>query len=212
MRLYLSSFRLGSASTELRRLAGRGVRAAVVANAIDASDPDVRAAGLRREVDDLEALGFQVEELDLRTVSPSQAQTVLGAYDLVWVRGGNVFVLRAMLARSGADNALVDLLEHDAVAFGGYSAGPCILGSTLRGLDAVDDPGAVMPTCGMEPIWDGLGVLDVPVVPHVDSPGHPETGPLTALARRLEAAGAPHLTLRDGQVLVVDGTDRRLVG
>ncbi|MFF7245245.1 hypothetical protein ACFZBU_15235 [Embleya sp. NPDC008237] len=48
-------------------------------------------------------------------------------------------------------------------------------------------------------------VLDHAVVPHIDSPGHPETELLAAVAADYRARGVPHRTLRDGQVLVIDG-------
>ena len=43
--------------------------------------------------------------------------------------------------------------------------------------------------------------LDV-IVPHVDSPGHPETERCNALADRFRAEGVPHRTLRDGEAIV----------
>jgi dipeptidase E len=58
----------------------------------------------------------------------------------------------------------------------------------------------------------GLGVLDRPVVPHVDSPTHPESEALDEVSRRFQAAGTPHLRLRDGQALVVEGDHSMLVG
>ncbi|SCF58745.1 dipeptidase E [Streptomyces sp. Ncost-T10-10d] len=62
-----------------------------------------------------------------------------------------------------------------------------------------------------EPVaWEGLGILDHAVVPHVDSPGHPETEALGVVAVNYRADGTPHLTLRDGQALVIDGEDTRI--
>jgi dipeptidase E len=52
-----------------------------------------------------------------------------------------------------------------------------------------------------------LNILDYVTVPHVDSPEHPETERCAALADRLRAEGVPHRTLRDGQAIVVDGSD-----
>ncbi|MFG2004847.1 hypothetical protein ACGFNU_37435 [Spirillospora sp. NPDC048911] len=48
-------------------------------------------------------------------------------------------------------------------------------------------------------------MIDRALVPHVDSPDHPESEILTAVAARYAAEGVPHHALRDGQVLVVDG-------
>jgi dipeptidase E len=60
-------------------------------------------------------------------------------------------------------------------------------------------------------IWDGLGVLDHAIVPHLDSPGHPETELLAQVADLYDHTGVPYLPLRDGQALVISGDDRELV-
>lgn len=58
---------------------------------------------------------------------------------------------------------------------------------------------------GADPIWDGLGILDYCVVPHVDSPGHPESEACDRLADHYRGTGVPFKPLRDGQVIVLDG-------
>lgn len=172
-------------------------RTALVTHALDGMPPAHRATGLARDVAELSAAGLAVTTVDLH--EPSAVESLAG-FDLVWVRGGNVFVLRRALADSGADQVLVDLLRRDAVVYGGYSAGPCVLSPDLEELRHVDDLGAVA-----EPITTGLGLLDRPFVPHVDSPGHPETAGCTEIARRYRERGQDHWALRDGEVLVVDG-------
>jgi dipeptidase E len=62
------------------------------------------------------------------------------------------------------------------------------------------------------PIWDGLGVLEYAIVPHVDSPGHPENRALEQVADEYRRTGTPHKTLRDGQVLLLDGVRSFLCG
>jgi dipeptidase E len=113
-------------------------------------------------------------------------------------------MLRYALARSGADTALTTLLHRNAVVYAGYSAGACVLAPSLRGLDYCDDPDVVPDIYGDPVGWEGLGILDHAVVPHVDSPGHPETEALGVVAANYRAHGTPHITLRDGQVLVID--------
>lgn len=60
-------------------------------------------------------------------------------------------------------------------------------------------------TAVAEPITTGLGLLDRPFVPHVNSPGHPETVACGEVAGLYRDRGQAHWALRDGQVLVVDG-------
>jgi dipeptidase E len=208
VRCYLSSFRMGYCTDELVRLAGIGARCAVIANACDAYADADRAEGVARECVALEELGLRPVELDLRTIAPDEAVAALGACDLVWVRGGNSFVLREVLRRSGADQAIRRLLADDAVAYGGYSAGVCVLAPSLEGLELVDDPSAAAEPGGRIR-WDGLGVLPYAVVPHYRSPGHPETRACDRLAAHYERRGIAHRTLSDGQVLVIDGAGER---
>jgi dipeptidase E len=130
---------------------------------------------------------------------------------LTWLRGGNVFMLRYALHRSGGDAVFRDLLAEDALVYAGYSAGACILSPSLRGLEAVDDADAVTRLYGAEPVWDGLALLDEAFVPHYRSPGHPETAAIEGVVARYRAEGTAYRTLHDGQALVVNGTDRIIV-
>jgi dipeptidase E len=207
VKLYLSSFRLGDAPERLVALLPPQGRVGVICNAIDGEDPAVRVDKVEAEVSWLTELGLHPEEIDLRDLAPDTAQARLAAYDGLWVRGGNVFVLRAALARSGADRVLPELIGSEQLVYAGYSAGPCVLAPSLRGLELCDDVSAV----DGEVLWDGLAVLDHAIVPHLDSPGHPETELLAGVAELYERTGVPHLKMRDGQVLVVDGERRELV-
>lgn len=203
MRLYLSSYRIGSHPDRLLRLTA-GRRVGLIANALDGLPAEVRDAGIRREVADLEPLGMQVTEIDVRD---PDACARLAAVDIVWVRGGNTFALRRALADAGGDEMLIDLIRRDAITYAGYSAGCCVLSPDLGGLERVDDLNAVA-----NPVLTGLGVLDRPFVPHVRSPGHPETAACDALADWYESTGQPHWVLRDGEVLIVDGDATELLG
>ena len=184
-------------------------RAAVIANSMD----DQEDRGIEREFDALAMLGIDAEELDLRDYydNPERIGADLARYQLVWVRGGNVFVLRKAMEKSGADKAIVDLLAKDAFVYGGYSAGPCVLAPSLRGLEHCDDASAVERLFGEPATFEGLGILDYAFVPHVDSPGHPESDALERVADRYRAEGVPFRALRDGQVLIIEGDDSRLL-
>ena len=200
MRLYLSSFRVGAQPQRLLALLGPGRRrCALIPNAVEG----VSAARLQRDVDELEAIGLEVTVVDL--LAPGAAGS-LASYDLVWVRGGNTFVLRRVLADSGADRALLGLLGADALVYGGYSAGGCVLSPDLGFVAAVDDIKAVA-----EPITTGLGLLDRPFVAHTASPGHSETEACDALSADLARRGVEHWALSDGDVLVVEGEDTQLL-
>lgn len=192
MRLYLSSFRLGDHPEYLTALVGDDSRRTVViANAMDDAPDDVRRAGVERECAALGELGFGAAELDLRDYfdDEQRLRRELAGVALAWLRGGNVFMLRYALRRSGGDTVFRDLLAQDALVYAGYSAGPCVLSPSLRGLEAVDKA----------------------FVPHYRSPGHPETTALGLVAEKYRAQGVPHLTLQDGQALLISGANTAIV-
>lgn len=213
--MYLSSWRTGDHPEELLALldAPGADEVAVIANAVDALPGAQRRVAVEHEISALTGLGLRPVELDLRAFfdqPPGRTATALGRFPMVWVRGGNVFVLRHALARSGADQALIELLRQDAIVYGGYSAGACVLAPDLRMLDQCDDPQAVNAAYGVPARFDGLALLDYAVLPHIDSPGHPETEILGTIADQYRAQGIDHRTLRDGQALVINGTSTRL--
>ncbi|GGL25146.1 hypothetical protein GCM10011588_45010 [Nocardia jinanensis] len=208
--MFLASYRFGAHYDVFAAMTGAPGPIAVIANACD-SWPRARDAALTSELVPLRELGFRPEEVDLREYDgrPAELGDRLARFPVVWVRGGNTFVLRAQFARSGADRILPELLEADALVYAGYSAGACVLSPDLHGLETSDDPGEVQPACGIDPVWAGLGVIDRPIVPHLDSPTDPE-GTGNALANRLAAAGTPHWALTDADVVVRDGKETRL--
>jgi dipeptidase E len=201
VRLYLSSFRMGDHPEHLLALTGEDRRAAVIANAVDDAPPDVRRAGVELELAALAGLGLDAVELDLRGYfgQRQRLRRDLAGADMAWLRGGNVFMLRYALYRSGADAVFGELLAADALVYAGYSAGSCVLSPSLRGLELVDDPGAVTRVYGSQPVWDGLGMLTEAFVPHYRSPGHPETAAIELVVARYRAEGVPYRALHDGQ-------------
>ncbi|MEV4754692.1 Type 1 glutamine amidotransferase-like domain-containing protein [Micromonospora sp. NPDC049559] len=120
MRLYLSSLRTGADPDQIVALAGGARRTALIPNALDGLSARAREASLRRDVDDLGAAGLDVTIVNLR--EPGMVSR-LADHDIVWIRGGNVFVLRRVLADAAADKLLVDLVRRDAVVYGGYTTG-----------------------------------------------------------------------------------------
>jgi dipeptidase E len=215
VRLYLSSFRLGTAPEHLTRLVGAGGRVGVVVNAIDDELAEVRAAKLDHEFQALQALGLSPVEIDLRDHFGGDStglRNQLERLDGLWVRGGNVFTLRVAMRESQADLLIPRLLAEDRLVYAGYSAGPCVLAPSLDGLQTVDDPTGPERAYGLPLLMTGLGVLDYAVVPHIDSGTHPEGNALDELARRYQRYSIPFQPLRDGEALVIDGGAAAIVG
>ena len=214
MRLYLSSFRMGDHPEHLLALVGVDRRRVVViANAMDDAPPEMRRAGVERELAALADLGLDAAELDLRDYFGQQQRLrrELAGVCLAWLRGGNTFVLRYALHRSGADIVFAELLAADALLYAGYSAGACVLSPSLHGLELIDDADAVTRLYDSPPVWDGLALLDEAFVPHYRSPGHPETAAIELVVAQYHANGLPYRALHDGQALVVNGPHTAIV-
>jgi len=205
MKLYLSSYRLGDNPQQLADLVGNNKRVAVIANSIDfGNDLEKRKAGVQREIDDLKQLGLEPEELDLRNYfgkSEELAKT-LSEFGVLWVRGGNTFILRRAFKESGFDEWLIRHKGDRELVYAGYSAGVCILSPTLKGLETVDDPNIISEGYKKETIWDGLGLITFAFAPHYKSPGHPETEMVDKEVEYYIKNGVEYKTLHDGEVII----------
>lgn len=210
MRLYLSSYQLGDHPGAFRELVRGRRRGRVIMNALDGVDPERRRFETQRQMLNLARIGLTARELDLRDHDPGNLVAAFGQPDFLWVRGGNVFTLRAALARSGADALIADRVRADALVYAGFSAGACILAPSLSGLEGCDSPQDALDMYGRVEST-GLGILDRPFVPHLESPQHPESAALTRVAAAYAQNAQPYWALRDGQALVVDGSSTVLL-
>lgn len=162
MRLYLSSYRLGRHVEWLKALLPKRPRALILANALDGFSMSLRRKLTAEEYDpysELEVLSFTVSDFDLRQFfgAPEDLTKTLRTGDLVWILGGNSFVLRRAMALSGFDAELVRLLRSDDLIYGGFSAGAVVAARTLHGIHLMDNPHDVPDGYLSAVIWNGLG-------------------------------------------------------
>lgn len=205
MRLYLASYRTDTVQP-LLDLAAPSARAVVVSNALDLiPDGDRRAyaAQVHDPVADLRDAGLAAEDLDLRDYfgKPAELDRALAGVGLVWAVGGNAFLLRRAMAQSGLDKILTRRLAEDTLVYGGWSAGACVAGATLRGLHLMDDTDPVAAGYDSAPIWEGQGLVDFAIVPHFAS-DHAEAEAAERAAAWMTEQGIAHRTLRDGEAVV----------
>ncbi len=206
MKLYLSSYRLGDQPKALISLVGRNKRAAVVANALDImGNPNRRSDWVQREIDDLTNLGFMPEEVDLRDFwgKPEELAQKLSEFGMVWVTGGNTFVLRRAYKASGMDEWLIGQKDNPEFVYAGYSAGVCVLSPSLKGLETVDPPNDVPDGYPQGVIWEGLGLIDFAFAPHYRS-NHPESEAVEDEVAYYEERGIKFRALHDGEAIVID--------
>jgi peptidase E len=88
--------------------------------------------------------------------------------------------------------------------YAGASAAAVVAGPSLRHFDELDDPAEAETL-----IWEGLGLTQIVIAPHVDNPefgeGCRKAGDLS------ECDGFTVVRLKDAQALVIDGADQRIV-
>jgi len=213
--MYLSSYRLGDNPQQLVDLVGSNKRVAVIANSIDfGNDLERRTAGVQREIDDLKQLDLKPEEVDLRNYFGKSEELAkkLSEFGMLWVRGGNTFILRRAFKESGMDNWLIKQKDNRELVYAGYSAGVCVLSPTLKGLETVDDPNIVSDGYKKEVVWEGLGLISFAFAPHYKS-NHPETEMVDKEVEYYIKKGVEYKALHDGQVIILDiaSTHRRCI-
>lgn len=204
--MYLSSYRLGDHPEQLVELVGTNKKTAVIGNSIDfGNDPERRKAGVQREIDDLTKLGFIPEEVDLRNYfgKPEELEKKLSEFGMLWVRGGNTFILRKAFKESGLDQWLAKQKDNQDLVYAGYSAGVCVLSPSLKGLDTVDDPNLPADGYSSEVIWEGLGLIDFAFAPHYRS-NHPESAAVEKEVEYYKNQGLKFIALHDGEVIVIN--------
>lgn len=206
MRLYLSSERIGERAGSLLALTGTGRRAVIIRNGYDHVAAERRALFSARCIDpaeELEALGFSMRNLDLRDyfARPADLRRALEGVDLIWVPGGNAFVLRRAMHQSGLDELLTELLDADALVYGGADAGAILAAPSLEGFEMLADPSVTPTGYDAHLPWDGLGLIDHAIVPHYRSPT-PDAAGAERAVRYLSRKGLRYRALRDGEAIV----------
>lgn len=208
MNLYLSSYMIGDHADRLLSMAGGpGARMAVITNALDAFTFDDQLTYARTQFDADEyfaAHGFDPSLVDLRRYAGRREalRRVLLRHRVIWVLGGNTFLLRRAMRESGFDEVIREVLD-DGVIYAGWSAGACVAGDSLQAVGIMDEPGITAPGyLTSDVIWKGLGLVPFTILPHYES-DHFEA-PLAAKAATWAAEQQIDFrTLRDGEVMLV---------
>ncbi|GAB2685033.1 hypothetical protein GCM10027271_54410 [Saccharopolyspora gloriosae] len=126
----------------------------------------------------------------------------MAGLDLVWVVGGNAFVLARAMTQAGFRDALAAQFPRREFTYGGYSAGACVAGPDLRGIDLMDDPAVLPDGYSSTAAPECLGLVPYRIVPHWRS-GHPESDSAENAAAHLAEHGSAHRCLRDGEAVNV---------
>ncbi|MDP2656646.1 MAG: Type 1 glutamine amidotransferase-like domain-containing protein [bacterium] len=206
MKLYLSSYKLGNEIEKLKTLLSAvNKKTAYIPNALDFSDGlERRKISEQSDMNQLTTLGLDVELVDLRDYfdNPTELEKKLSESGVIWVRGGNIFVLRQAMRMSGFDVIIKKLATRDDLLYGGYSAGICVLAPTLHGMELMDDPTAKPYGDNLEVIWGGLHILPYSIIPHYNS-DHIESESAQKTVEYMTKNNMPFKTLADGEVIIL---------
>ena len=207
MKLYLSSQHMGSASHVLLEMIGDKKRVGVIANAIDMSDGRHRADRLQKEEARLNKLGLETEELDLREYfgDSKTLKDRLKQFGMVWVRGGNVYILVRAMEQSGFSKVASEMIRNDSLVFGGYSAATIVAAPDLLGSELIDDPHEI-PFGYQEqaPPMKALGLIDHYIACHYESK-QPWAKNVPDYVDYITKERKDILKLRDGEVYIING-------
>jgi dipeptidase E len=208
MKFYLSSHKIGNEELRLKEMMKNGnKKVAYIHNALDfTTDLERRKNSDAADISDLERLGFIVDILDLKQYfnNSEELEEKLKHYDVLWVRGGNTFVLAQAMRLSGFDEIVKKYNRNNKdIVYGGYSAGICILGPTLRGIHLVDDPFQKPYGEEFETIWDGLSILNYTLAPHYKS-DHKESEDIDKTIEYMIENKILFKALRDGEVIILE--------
>ena len=206
MKFYLSSYKLGGETERLATLFPENRKTAYISNAGDSfTNSERKRRWEESDIEDLSKLGLEVEHLDLREYfgKRDKLRTKTSEFGVIWVSGGNLFVLRQAFRLSGFDEIVNELARRRDILYGGYSAGVCVLAPTLRGIDIMDDLSAKPYGEQYETIWNGLGLINYSIVPHYKS-DHPESEAASRVVEFMVENKMPFKALRDGEVIIIE--------
>jgi dipeptidase E len=209
MQLYLASHRLGEYPEKFKDLvfsSAKNKKVALITNALDFTNNYFELTkSVQRDERDITGIGLEVEKLDLREYfgKTKDLKKKLTEFGSVYVRGGNVFVLRRAFKESGFDKILQELLNKDDFVYAGFSAGSCVLSPDFSGLELVDDPNIDPDGYVKQRVNEGLGIIDFSIAPHFRS-DHPEAQKINRVVDYYLSNTIKFVAMKDDDVLFID--------
>jgi peptidase E len=204
MKLFLSSSGI-SAPLTLEGLIDKPLslsKVLIVPNAKDDQAPDHRQAKITETINSFLSTGIKATCFDLNDFkSRSEMQEQLCDADVIWVMGGNPFLLRYKMQQSGFDRVIGSVLEQ-GVVYGSESGGSIVAGSSLDGFEYGDLTKDVPKI-----ITSGLNLVPYVITPHEN---------IDFFAGAIQSVRSRHaaediVSIKDGQVVVFDDLGMRIV-
>lgn len=197
MKLFLSSMHPSNRDAFLNLFAGHApLSAVIVPTGWDTYPTERKQIELDHVLATLKDFGFATSLLDLTSATKGTVQEALKGKSLVWVMAGNTFYLNFYLHESGFAEVIKGNVDAGLV-YGGESAGAVVAGTTIHGVEKVDDP-RESPAV----IWEGLGLLGHGILPHADWEKYRE--PIAAAGEEMAKFTKVTSIANDQALVVVD--------
>lgn len=203
MKLFLSSAGLQpETKKDFFELLGKKPEDCLVAFIPTAADPEPDKSYVRWTIDQFEAEGFRLIEIDLKGENSRSLKHKLMPADVIVVNGGNTFYLLDQARKSGFVEIIPELLEEGKIYFG-ISAGSYLACPTIEAAEwkHLDDPRVVK----LEN-YTALGLVNFLIVAHYAEKWQ------QALQTGVSSTNYPVATLSDQQAIVVNDYGTKIVG
>lgn len=202
MKLFLTSSGIERGiQADFLKLLGQDPRGLKVAFIPTAADVETNRSYVAADREKIRALGLEIVEVDLKESDEATLRQKFSQVEVVYVSGGNTFYLLDWARRSGFANALKDFLKNDGIyvgaSAGSYIACPTIEMANWKGRDR-NFPGLKD--------WRSLNLVSFLISAHFE-PKH-----RAAVEAGSQTINLPVVALRDGQAVLVNGEEVKVVG
>lgn len=149
---------------------------------------------LYEELEEFRAFGFTLDLFDLKNKSAKDVTSALSNADVVYVTGGNTYVLLEHMKKCHFKTALETRLDQGAVYIG-TSAGSVVTCPSIDFIEDMDDPSIANLTD-----YKGLNLVDFYIMPHID--GEYFKDAVKKIAAKSGQLDKPLWGLKDNQALL----------
>lgn len=118
---------------------------------------------LEEDIKKFEEGGFNVLQFDIADKKAEELKKLVEEYDIIFVAGGNTFLLMQEIKKTGFDKIIYNLFKKNKVYIGS-SAGSAIFGPTIEYIKIFDDPSVAKNLKN----YLGLKIFDFLLLPHYD--------------------------------------------
>ncbi|NMM92429.1 peptidase S51 dipeptidase E [Rhodococcus sp. SRB_17] len=207
MHLLLLSLGIGAVPDFVSANVKRPTGEVLVGYLNDAARPYAGEAFVAAEREQLTNLGYTLTDITAGDYDQvDEFVAALDDLDVLYVAGGNTFVLLAALRRHGADAVVVEKVRA-GLPYIGSSAGSVITGPSIEPVSFMDNLADAPDLADRS----GLRLIDTVVIPHADGALPPYPPELIAQIKESYEADYPLSFVNDDQAILVENMSPRLV-